>query len=210
LESHQKAAAAGFGSSSLGEIVKVEMGENSFGQDERVRCRVSLDNFKILPPAFVANGTVTAGNASVPSDGAAVVLLASKGFANEQKIKPFGKILGYASVAGEPELTFTAAVDAVKASLKICGLKLKDIDLFEICEAFAAQAIYTRDTLKIPVKKMNICGGDLALGHPLGAAGSRIVVTLAHALKTQNKKYGLAAVCYGGGGGMAVIIERAS
>jgi acetyl-CoA C-acetyltransferase len=84
---------------------------------------------------------------------------------------------------------------------------MKDIDLFEICEAFAAQAIYTRDRLKIPSEKMNIYGGDLALGHPLGAAGSRIVVTLTHALKRHNKKYGLAAICYGGGGAMAMIIE---
>ena len=205
LESHQKAAAGKFGD----EIVPVTLADKKvFNADERIRRRLSLENFKTLPPAFAENGTVTSGNASVPSDGAAVVLLGSEDLKRKSKLKPLAKVLGYASVAIKPELTFAAAVPAVEACLKACSLKLKDIDLFEICEAFAAQAIYTRETLKIPAEKMNIAGGDIALGHPLGAAGTRILVTLAHALKTQNKKYGLAAICYGGGGAMAIIIER--
>jgi acetyl-CoA C-acetyltransferase len=205
LESHRKAAAGQFAD----EIIAVMLADQKvFAADERIRRRLNLENFATLPGAFAENGTITSGNSSVPSDGAAAVLLGNENFIKSHKLKPLARIVGAASIALEPALTFTAAVSAVEACLKVCGLKMKDIDLFEICEAFAAQAIYTRDRLKIPSEKMNIYGGDLALGHPLGAAGSRIVVTLTHALKRHNKKYGLAAICYGGGGAMAMIIER--
>lgn len=118
------------------------------------------------------------------------------------------RISGFASIALEPDQVFRAAVPAARDCLSACGLKLKDIDLFEVSEAFSAQAIYTRNALKIPPEEMNIKGGDIALGHPLGAAGTRILVTLVHALKENKKRYGLAVICYGGGGAIAAIVEN--
>lgn len=179
-----------------------------FCVDERIRRRVSIENFVTLPPAFAENGTITSGNSSVPSDGSAGVFVVGEKFVRSQKVKPLARILGYASNAVEPQLTFSAGVPAIEACLKACDLKLKEIDLFEVSEAFSAQAIFTRETLKISSDKVNIYGGDIALGHPLGAAGARILVTLVHALQTEKRKLGLAVICYGGGGAMAMIIEN--
>ena len=204
LESHCKAAIGKFDK----EIIGVPLADGkAFCVDERIRRRVSIENFATLPPAFVENGTITSGNSSVPSDGSAGVFVVGEKFVRMQKVKPLARILGYASIAVEPQLTFSAGVPAIEACLKACDLKLKEIDLFEVSEAFSAQAIFTRETLKIPSDKVNIYGGDIALGHPLGAAGARILVTLVHALQTEKRKLGLAAICYGGGGAMAMIIE---
>ncbi len=205
LESHQKAAVAQFGQYIIPVVLH---NQTIFCNDERIRHRVSLENFAALSSAFVKDGTVTAGNASVPADGAAAVLLATKSCIDAQSLQPLIRILGYASIAMDPQQVFFAGVPAVEACLQTCGLQLKDIDIFEVSEAFAAQALYTRKTLNIPSSKMNICGGDIALGHPLGASGTRILVTLIHTLKSQNKKYGLAVICYGGGGAIAVIVEN--
>ncbi|MCB9771632.1 MAG: thiolase family protein [Candidatus Omnitrophica bacterium] len=205
LESHRKAAIGKFNK----EIIRVPFADGKFFcVDERIRRRVGIENFETLPPAFVENGTITSGNSSVPSDGSAGVCVVGENFVRTQKVKPLARILGYASIAVEPQLTFSAGVPAIEVCLKTCNLKLKDIDLFEVSEAFSAQAIFTRDTLNIPSDKINIYGGDIALGHPLGAAGARILVTLVHALQTEGKKLGMAAICYGGGGAMAMIIEN--
>lgn len=207
FESFEKARAAAKEGKFANEIILIPLADmDDFKQDERLR-RVSLESFRILPPAFRENGTITSGNASVPSDGAAAVLLAGKTWLKRQKSFPLARILGYASIAVQPQDVFTAAVPAVQACLKATRMKMQAIDLFEISEAFAAQAIYTREQLKIRPEKMNICGGDLALGHPLGAAGARILVTLIHALKAKSKRYGLAVICLGGGGAVALIVE---
>lgn len=205
FESHRKAAGANFSN----EIVSVVLSDGKkFSVDEHIRRHVNLESFKILSPAFGQNGTLSAGNVSLPCDGAAAVLVAGKDFVRRQEVRPLARIVGFASIALNPKEVFKAAVPAVEACLQACGLKLKDIDLFEVSEAFAAQAIYTRDKLDIATQKMNIYGGDIALGHPLGAAGLRILVTLAHALKAENKRYGLGAICYGGGGAMAIVLEN--
>lgn len=205
LESHQKAARAQFGQ----HIIPIVLANHTvFCNDERIRHRVNLENFAALPSSFAKDGTVTAGNASVPADGAAAVLLATKSCVDVQSLRPLVRIVGYASIAVDPQQVFIAGVSAVEACLQTCGLQLKNIDVFEVSEAFAAQALYTRKTLNILPEKMNMSGGDIALGHPLGASGTRILVTLIHTLKSQNKKYGLAVICYGGGGAIAVIVEN--
>ncbi len=205
LESHQKAAAANFSD----EIINVVLQDGRvFSADEHIRRHVNLESFKLLPSAFAKKGTLTAGNVSLPSDGAAGVLLSGEKSLRSVQLKPLARIVGYSSLALEPQKVFTAGVAAVQTCLKVCGLKLKDIDLFEVSEAFAAQAIYTHDKLSISTEKMNIYGGDIALGHPLGAAGTRILVTLVHALKVNKKRYGLAVICYGGGGAIAAVVEN--
>ena len=207
-ESHHKTCQAQLEGKFKEEIIPVDLGNGGiFMQDQRPRKDIDLQKLGKLPPAFKENGTITAGNSSLPSDGAVAVLLASSDMIKKNSITPKARILGYASIAVTPEMVFTAAIPAVKECLKKCDLSLKDIDLFEISEAFAVQAIITKRELKIPDDKMNIFGGDVALGHPLGAAGARILVTLIHALLDQKKKRGLAAVCLGGGGAVALAIE---
>jgi len=210
LESHHKACLAQEANKFAGEIVGILLkGGEILKRDERPRKNIDLEKLMHLPPAFKKEGgTVTAGNSCIPCDGAGCVVVASAPAVKEYKLKPQARILGYASVAVAPKLVFTAAIPAIRACLKKCGLSLKDIDLFEISESFAVQSIVTQSQLKIPEGKMNIFGGDVALGHPLGAAGTRILVTLLHALADQKKKIGLAAVCLGGGGAVAMAIER--
>jgi len=212
LESHHKACLAQEANKFAGEIVGVPLklkGGEILKRDERPRKNIDLENLMHLPPAFrKEGGTVTAGNSCIPCDGAGCVVVASAPAVKEYKLKPKARILGYASVAVAPRLVFTAAIPAIRACLKKCELSLKDIDLFEISESFAVQSIVTQSQLKIPEGKMNIFGGDVALGHPLGAAGTRILITLLHALVDQRKKIGLAAVCLGGGGAVAMVIEK--
>ncbi|HOW35371.1 MAG TPA: thiolase family protein [Candidatus Omnitrophota bacterium] len=209
LGSHVKACRAQEENKFEGEIITVKTSDNKFfSKDEKPRKNASLEKLMNLPPAFKEGGTVTAGNASMPADGAAVFLLASADAVREYHLTPRARILGYASVAVDPQLTFTAAVPATTECLRHSGLTLKEIDLFEICESFSAQAILTQRKLDIPEEKMNIFGGDVALGHPLGASGARALTTLFYALKSQNKKRGLVSVCFGSGGAVSVAIER--
>lgn len=209
FESHKKSCRAQEENKFIKEIVPVAVaGNRVFAKDERPRKNINLENLASLPAAFkTSGGTVTAGNSSIPSDGAAVVLLASEEAVKENKLKPKARILGYASIAVEPQMVFTAAVPAVKKCLQDSALAIKDIDLFEISEAFACQAIYTKEELSIHDYKMNIWGGDVALGHPLGAAGARALTTLIHALDDQKKKKGVVSVCLGGGGAVALAVE---
>ena len=211
LESHAKALKAQENEKFSKEIVPVKTIDNKIiAKDERPRKNIDLEKLANLGPAFKKNGTVTAGNSSIPSDGAAILLLADKKVAEQYQLRPKARILGYASVAVEPKMVFTACAVSVRECLKKSGLSLKDIDLFEIGEAFAVQAILTQREQKIPAEKMNIFGGDVALGHPLGAAGARILVTLLHALHDQKKKRGLTSVCLGGGGAVALAVETAA
>ena len=208
LESHRKAVAAQNQNRFIDEIVPVKISAQKYlTKDERPRVNVKIESFKDLPPAFKNGGMVTAGNASSPSDGAVVFLLASKEFIKINKVKPKARILGYVSLNVKPEMTFEAISEAMHQCLLKCRLSVKHIDLFEVSEAFAAQVLLAKNKMGIPEDKLNVYGGDIALGHPLGAAGSRALVTLMHALSQRRLKRGLVCVSYGGGGTMAVIIE---
>jgi acetyl-CoA C-acetyltransferase len=208
FESHRKAAKAWGSGKFSEEVVPVSLpGGRWFTKDERPRKNITKQALSHFPPAFEKQGTVTAGNSSAPSDGAASLLLGSSRALKDYDLKACARLLGYASIALEPQKVFTAGVVSIRECLKGSGLSSRDFDLFEISEAFAAQAILTRDQLKIPEEKMNVWGGDIALGHPLGAAGARILVTLIHALRDRRKKKGLVCVCLGGGGAVSVAVE---
>ena len=164
-------------------------------------------NFEKMPglkPAFEKDGTITAANASTINDGAAAVVLAGDAFASQAEFK----ILGYASNAQNPTWFTTAPVEAINKALKKANLKLENIDLFEINEAFAAVTMAAMKECKIPHEKVNVFGGAVAIGHPIGASGARILVTLMNAMKKKKAKYGCAAICIGGGEALSLIIER--
>ena len=164
-------------------------------------------NFEKMPglkPAFEKHGTITAANASTINDGAAAVVLAGDAFASQAEFK----ILGFASHAQNPTWFSTAPVEAIHKSLKKSGLSLEQIDLFEVNEAFAAVTMAAMRECKIPHTKINVFGGAVALGHPIGASGARILVTLMNAMKKKQSKYGCAAICIGGGEALSLIIER--
>jgi acetyl-CoA C-acetyltransferase len=164
-------------------------------------------NFEKMPglkPAFDKNGTITAANASTINDGAAAVVLGGDAFADKAEFK----ILGWASNAHEPNWFTTAPVEAIKKSLKKANLNIEQIDLFEINEAFAAVTMAAMKELSIPHNKVNVFGGAVAIGHPIGASGARILVTLMNAMKKKNAKYGCTAICIGGGEALSLIVEK--
>jgi len=208
LRSHQKACLAREAGAFKEEIVPIVVsGEKTFEKDERPREKTSCEKLAALPPAFDPEGTVTAGNASSAADGACGFLLAQEKTLKEQKIKPLAKIVEVVSLGVEPAHVFQEGVLAIQQCLEKGALKLSDIDLFEVTEAFSAQALYTQRILNIPEEKMNVYGGDVALGHPLGIAGARALVTLVHALKAKKKKRGLVYTAFGAGGAIAMVIE---
>jgi acetyl-CoA C-acetyltransferase len=166
-----------------------------------------LEKMGSLKPAFQKDGTVTAANASKINDGAAALLLASEGAAQETGAKPIGRIVAYASHAQEPEWFTTAPAFAAKKAVEKAGIPLSQIDLFEVNEAFAVVAMAFVKDMEIDPNKVNVNGGAVALGHPIGASGARILVTLLHALRARKKKYGLAAICIGGGEATAMVVE---
>ena len=190
------------------EIVAVEVQQKrdkiTFAQDEEPFA-VNLDKLRTLRPAFDReNGTVTAGNASSISDGAALIVLANQ----DSNHKPIARIVAQASHAQEPAWFTTAPVSAINKVCDKAGLNLQDIDLFEINEAFATVPLAAMRELNLNIEKVNVCGGAIALGHPIGASGARILVTLIHALQARKQRYGLAVLCIGGGEASAVIIEN--
>ena len=167
-----------------------------------------LSKMTTLRPAFDKEGTITAANASKINDAGAALVLASAEMVKKHNLKPLAKILSSASHAQEPKWFSTAPSPAMEKALSKANLKVQDIDLFEINEAFAVVTLAAMKKLEIPHSKVNIHGGAIALGHPIGASGARILTTLTHALHAQNKKYGLATLCIGGGEGIALIIEK--
>lgn len=208
-ESHRKAILAQQQNKFSKEIVTIRLtASRVLEKDERPRQNLKLDSLKGLPPAFKEDGTVSAGNSSAPADGASIFLLASKKFLQKEKMMASGRLWGHTNVFLKPESTFESSAEAIKQLIKKYDLTLDKIDLFEIAESFAAQILFTKQNLGIVDNKLNIFGGDIALGHPLGSAGSRAAVTLFHALKDQRLKRGVAAVSYGGGGGTALLLER--
>ncbi|MFN8943042.1 MAG: thiolase family protein [Pseudobdellovibrionaceae bacterium] len=168
-------------------------------------------NFEKIPglkPAFEKTGTITAANASKINDGAAVQIVMSESQAKKRNLKPLAKIVAYATFAQDPKYFTTAPVGAMKKVLQMANLSASQIDLFEINEAFACVTMAAMKDLEIPMEKINPHGGAIAIGHPIGASGSRILTTLVHSLHTHNKKYGMASICIGGGEAVAMIIER--
>lgn len=211
LKSQEKAHAAIKNGSFQQEIVEVLIPQKKgpdlhFTQDEFPR-DTSLEALSKLKPAFRKNGTVTAGNSSGRNDGAAAVLLMTLDKANALGLKPLALIRAHAVVGVEPGLMGLGPIEASRKALSRAGMSMNDIDLVELNEAFAAQSVACQHALNIPDEKLNVNGGGIALGHPIGCSGCRIIVTLAHALKQRGLRYGLATLCVAGGMGEAMVIE---
>ncbi len=171
--------------------------------------RVALEKLESLPPVFVKEGSITAANASKINDGAAAVVLASAAAVRRERLTPRARVLAYAGHAQAPAQFATAPVYATQAALARAGLAPDDIDLFEINEAFAAVALICARQLEVPLERVNVRGGAVALGHPIGASGARIVTTLLHALEDRSARRGVATICIGGGEALALVVERA-
>lgn len=214
LESHRRATAAWQNGWFHDEVVPVTVGERGrqlvIDRDEGCRPDTSLEALARLEPAFRPDGTVTAGNASMLSDGAAAVVVASQSAASKLHISPLAHIRAYATSGVEPKELFIAPVSAIRAVCSKAGVALRDIDLFEINEAFAAQMLACLQELELPMDKVNIQGGAIALGHPIGASGARVLTTLIYALQRRQLRRGIAALCLGGGNAVAMLIERPS
>jgi acetyl-CoA C-acetyltransferase len=190
------------------EIIEISLDDKILNKDEHPRANVKLSDLQKLKAVFKKNGTVTPGNSSGINDGAAALLLTTFNEAKKKSIEPLAKIVSWASVGVDPSLMGLGPIDAVRKAIKKANWKLDEIDLFEINEAFAAQSIAVIRELKIDPNKVNVNGGAIALGHPIGASGARILVTLIHEMKKNNKKKGCATLCIGGGMGIALCIER--
>ena len=190
------------------ELIKIKQDSNILEKDEHPREGVKFSDLKKLRTIFKENGTVTPGNSSGINDGAAALLLTSLEEAEKKSIKPLVKIISWASVGVEPSLMGLGPIEAVRKAIKRAKWNLNEIDLFEINEAFAAQSIAVISELGIDQNKVNVNGGAIALGHPIGASGARILVTLIHEMKRQNKNKGCATLCIGGGMGIALCVEK--
>ena len=212
LKSQEKAMQAQKNNKFSNEIIdfkiKLKNSEIDFNIDEHPRKEISLESLERLKPVFKKDGTVTAGNASGINDGAAAVTLMSDNEAKKLGLEKLVFIKSWASCGVEPALMGTGPIPASKKALELAGWTIKDVDLFEINEAFAAQSIAVIKTLAIPDEKVNVNGGAIALGHPIGASGTRILVTLIHEMIKRNAKKGLASLCIGGGMGIAMCVER--
>lgn len=180
-----------------------------FAADEFIRPDSDAAALARLPAAFLEGGTVTAGNASGINDGASAVVVASESAARAQGLRPLARILGWASVGCAPEEMGIGPVHAIPRALTYAGLKQADIDLFEINEAFAAQTLAVIQALNLDVERTNVNGGAIALGHPLGASGNRVLLSLCHELAERGLRYGVASLCIGGGQGIAMVVENA-
>ncbi|WP_059170680.1 thiolase family protein [Bacillus sp. FJAT-27445] len=211
LSSQEKAAAAIAAGKFNGEIVPIKItsrnGDSFFEKDEHPRA-TSIEKLGQLKPVFKAGGTVTAGNASGRNDGAAALLVMEDETAAKAGLKPRAKIIGYASAGVSPDIMGIGPVPSTLKALKQAGLQLGDIDLIELNEAFAAQALAVIKELGMDLKRVNVNGGAIALGHPIGATGAILMVKLLHELERSGKRYGLVTLCIGGGQGLAVVVEN--
>jgi len=194
------------------ELIKLQIEDGDkkfiFEKDEHPRENLSIDDLKKLKTVFKENGTVTPGNSSGINDGAAALVLMSREQAEKKSLEPLVKIVSWATCGVEPSLMGLGPIPSIQEALSKANWKIDEVDLFEINEAFAAQSIAVIKELKIPEQKVNVNGGAIALGHPIGASGARILVTLVHEMIKQDKKKGCAALCIGGGMGIAMCIER--
>ena len=189
-------------------FLKTNNNDNKFEIDEHPRAGMTLDRLAKLKPSFKNNGTVTPGNASGINDGAAAVVLMCQNEAKKRNLKPLAKIVSWATCGVDPSLMGSGPIPASKKALKKAGWQIRDLDLIESNEAFAAQSLAVIKDLGIPKEKVNVNGGAIALGHPIGASGTRVLVTLLHEMDKRNSKKGLATLCIGGGMGIAMCLER--
>ncbi len=190
------------------ELIKINHDGNILVKDEHPRINLKISDLEKLKTVFQENGSVTAGNSSGINDGAAALLLSSLDLAEKKSIRPLVKIVSWASIGVDPALMGLGPIKAIREAVKKAKWSLEEINLFEINEAFASQSIAVIRELGIDQKKVNVNGGAIALGHPIGASGARILVTLIHEMKKQKKDKGCAALCIGGGMGIALCIER--
>tara|TARA_B100000029_G_scaffold496764_1_gene563484 strand:+ start:131 stop:1315 length:1185 start_codon:yes stop_codon:yes gene_type:complete len=188
--------------------IKSKKGSITFKKDEHPREGISMEALERLKTAFQKDGTVTAGNASGINDGAAAIVMMSKDEAEKRGLKPLAEIKSWASCGVDPSIMGTGPIPSSKKALEIAGWKSKDLDLIEANEAFAAQSCAVIKELSLPMEKVNVNGGAIALGHPIGASGTRVFVTLVHEMLKRDSKKGLATLCIGGGMGVAMCIER--
>ncbi len=211
IESYKRSAAAWATGKYKDEVipvtVKTKKGEVEFSEDEEYK-NVNFDKIPTLKPVFQKDGSVTAANASTMNDGAAALILMSKEKADELGIKPIAKIKGFADAAQAPEWFTTTPSLAVPKAVEKAGLKMADIGYYELNEAFSVVGLANIKLMKLDASKVNVNGGAVSLGHPLGASGARIIVTLLNVLKQNNSKYGAAGICNGGGGASAMVIEN--
>jgi acetyl-CoA C-acetyltransferase len=211
LNSHQKAYKAREAGRFKNEIlpieVKIKKDTIMFEQDEGIRPDISIEALTKLRPAFDKDGTVTAGNASSINDGAAAFLIVSEDTLKRYNLKPLVRVVSYAHAGVDPDIMGTGPVPASRKALEKAGWKVDDLDVIEANEAFAAQAIYVNQQMNWDLDKVNINGGAIAIGHPIGASGARVLVTLIHQMKQNNAKKGLATLCIGGGMGIAMCVE---
>ena len=211
IQSHKKAAEATMSGMFTEEIVPISVkrgrDKEVVDTDESIRYDSSIEKLSALKPVFNDKGTITAGNTPGVNDGAAALLLTSEEMAGKLNLKPIAKIIDYATAHIDPKWFTIAPVNAVKRLLEKTSLKIEDFDLIELNEAFSAQAIAVIKDLCLDPARVNVNGGAIALGHPIGASGARILVTLIHALRQRKKKSGLATLCLGGGGAMSMAIE---
>jgi len=211
VESHRRAAEATKNGWFKAEMIALTpeqcMAKTGLDVDEGFRADSSMDGLAKLRPAFTKDGSVTAGNASQISDGAAAVLVMSEAKAKELGLKVLAKIVGYGTAGVAPKDLFIAPKVGIEQLLAKTGKKVSDIDLFEVNEAFAAQVLADTKPLGIPAEKLNICGGGVALGHPIGASGARVLVTLIHQLHRTGGKRGICSLCLGGGNAVSMMIE---
>ena len=210
--SHKKAAAAQAAGKFDREIVPYAIPQKKgepilFAKDEAVRPDTTAEVLAKLRPAFAEGGTVTAGNAPGVNDAGAAVIVMSEAAAERAGVKPLARVIGYATGGMDPKWVMMAPVDAVKKLLKTTGMKIDDFDLIELNEAFSVQALAVMREIGANPEKVNVNGGAVALGHPIGASGARILVTLLHAMKDRGAKKGLAALCLGGGNAVAMAVE---
>ena len=212
LESQEKAIKAQKENKFSKEIVNLKIkskkAEVDFNKDEHPREGINLEGLSRLKPVFKKDGTVTAGNSSGINDGAAALTLMSSEEAEKRNLKKLVSIKSWASCGVDPAIMGTGPIPSSKKALDLAGWNIKDVDLFEINEAFASQSIAVQKTLSIPKEKLNVNGGAIALGHPIGASGTRILVTLIHEMIKRDVKKGLASLCIGGGMGIAMCVER--
>lgn len=211
LESHRRAIAAtnagGFTSEIAPITVSQRSGDRIITQDEGPRADATLDRLGKLTPAFTSNGSVTAGNASMISDGAAAVIVTSRQFQQAHGLPVLARISASATAGLDPTDLFVAPVPAVRMALQRAGLTTDEIDLYEINEAFAVQVLACVRQLGLSQDRVNVNGGAIALGHPLGCSGARVAVTLLHAMRRRQARHGVAALCLGGGNGVAAVFE---
>jgi acetyl-CoA C-acetyltransferase len=212
IHSYKRAAASWAAGKFKEEVVPVEIkgrkGDITLMAEDEEYKNVFFDKIPSLRPAFGKEGTATAANASTLNDGAAAVILMSKEKATELGLKPIAKILGFADAAQDPMWFTTAPSLAIPKAMKMAGVDKKDVGYYEINEAFSAVALANNKNLELSIDKVNVNGGAVALGHPLGASGARITVTLANVLKQNNASIGVAGICNGGGGASAIVIEN--